>query len=100
MDLLSTIAQVGSSIFQNYKNVQAQKEINQQNLDYAKTENDITRQREDTAYQRQVVDLEASGLSPLLASGGSQVSAPVNYRADAPQLDLSGMIGACIKEYF
>lgn len=57
--------------------------VNQQNINAQRTENAITRSREDNAYQRVVRDLRAAGLSPLVAdSQGSALSQPLT----APQM--------------
>lgn len=82
-------------------------ELAQENLDYQKEyaeknfnlqqsafleqqkENALMRAREDTAFQRQVEDLKAAGLSPLAVSGGaSSQGATVG---SAPQYDMSGV---------
>ena len=74
----------------NQSNWQAEfdynKSVNQRNFDYQVSQNDLTRQREDTAIQRQVADAESAGLSPLavVGSGGassSVVSAPSSLSA-------------------
>ena len=70
---------------QNQNNWQAEfdfnKSTNERNFNYTVSQNALTRQREDTAIQRQVADAKAAGLSPLAVagSGGSSssvVSAP------------------------
>lgn len=76
-------------------NLALNKKVSEQNFDlsvdqfeYQKQLNDTLMQREDTAYQRQVSDLKAAGLSPLMVSGGASAS-PLTS-APAPQKDLSG----------
>ena len=71
----------------NTQNVEMQKEINSQNIAFQEQENEITRQREDTAVQRAAADMTAAGLSKTLAAGhpasAAALSAPV---ASAPQV--------------
>lgn len=95
----------GASIFNNERNIRAQKrandsnidlqrEMNQQNqsnwqseFDYLKQQNDLTRQREDTAIQRQVADAESAGISPLAVAGSGGASAStVNSAPSAPDM--------------
>lgn len=74
-----------------YQQEYAEKNFNLQQQSYLdqKAENALMREREDTAYQRQVADLKQAGLSPLMASGGaSSAGASVG---NAPQFDMSGV---------
>ena len=61
--------------------------LQQDQFDYQMSLNDTLMQREDNAYQRQVADLKAAGLSPLMVSGGASAS-PLTS-ANAPQKDVS-----------
>lgn len=45
--------------------------INKSQLNFTREQNQIMREREDTAYQRKAADLEAAGINPLMASAGS-----------------------------
>ena len=63
--------------------------LQQAQFDYQKRLNESQQIREDTAIQRQVADLAAAGLSPLMVSGGSSTS--VLSAPNAPQLDTSGI---------
>lgn len=102
---LGGIVSAGASIFNNERNIKAQKrannanialqrEMNQQNqenwqseFDYTKQQNDLTRQREDNAIQRQVADAEQAGISPLAVAGSGGASAStVNSAPSAPEM--------------
>lgn len=87
----------------NAANIQAQKDINNQNLDFIRSQTQAQWERDDNAYQRQVADLQAAGLSPLAATGGAPNSQPVdtpNLQAAqqfpahqiAPQFDMNSFI--------
>lgn len=95
----------GASIFNNERNIRAQKrandanidlqrEMNQQNqenwqdeFDYVKQQNELTRQREDNAIQRQVADAESAGISPLAVAGtGGASASSVNSAPSAPEM--------------
>lgn len=81
---------------QNQANWQAQfdynKSVNDRNFNYQVSQNELTRQREDNAIQRQVADAESAGLSPLAVAGSggassSVVSAPSSLSApSAPEM--------------
>lgn len=49
------------------------------------------RQREDNAHQREVADLQASGLSPLANMTGSGATAQTATSQEAPQMDINAM---------
>lgn len=70
------------------QNIQLQKEINAQNIAFQQSENEITRQREDTALQRKMADGLAAGLSPLGAMGYTGASSSV---LTAPSFDGTGI---------
>lgn len=104
-DAVGGILGAGASIFNNERNIRAQKnaneanealqrEMNQQNqanwqaeFDYTKQQNELTRQREDNAIQRQVADAESAGISPLAVAGsGGASSSVVNSAPSAPEM--------------
>lgn len=81
---------------QAQQNIDFQKEIAQKNLDLQTdafnaqlAENQLTREREDNAYQRQVADLKAAGFSPLMASNGAGAAAM--SVGSAPQYDAAAV---------
>lgn len=63
--------------------------LQQEAFNYNKQQTEITRQREDNAFQRRVADYVKAGFSPLAAQGvASSSQAPT---LTAPQLDPSGV---------
>lgn len=81
------------------RNVDFQKDIAEKNLalqtdafNAQLKENELTRQREDTAYQRQAADLKAAGFSPLMASNGANAASM--SVGSAPQYDGSSVATA------
>ena len=77
------------------------KEINDSQLDYQKEMTLKQWERDDTAHQREVADLEAAGLSPLASTTGSAngnpLSAPSPIAMQAPQIDTSAFINSMLQ---
>lgn len=79
------------------KNInQTNQNINQKNLDYNAALTQQSWERDDTAHQREVADLQAAGLSPLAATGGLHVTSPLGAPApiamQAPQFDVNSLV--------
>lgn len=68
--------------------IQMQKDINDQNIAFARSENEINRQREDSALQRSRADAEKAGFSPLAGIGGASSTYASLPQAQSP--DISG----------
>lgn len=104
---LSGIVNAGVSGHTSQKNYELQKEYAEKNyqfqreqFEYQKELNEIQRQREDTAVQRQMADYKAAGINPLTAaetggastSGGSSTSFSGVDAPQKEQVDYSKII--------
>lgn len=73
----------------NRENISFQKRTNDLNWQRQLAENNLARQREDTAYSRAARDMEAAGLSKTLAAGNPASSAAMTAaQAQSPQHKL------------
>ena len=82
---LTAATSVAADIYTAKKNLEMQKETNQQNIDMLKQ----SWAREDTAAYRRAQDLKAAGLSPVLAAGSAaSTMAPIQIKA--PQIEKIG----------
>lgn len=92
----TSLVGAGVGYYNGKKANEVNQAINQQNIDYAKSTTQEQWERDDSAHQREVADLEKAGLSPLANTTGSQVTSanmPTNPLAyQAPQFDLNGLV--------
>lgn len=88
------VAAIGSTI-SSVSSSKSQEKINAQNEQRVKSENEITREREDTAVQRRVADLRLAGLSPTLAAGSAASSSAgqIYQQTNNPAGDVANAIG-------
>lgn len=93
-EIIAAIGVIGASVAGNKINAKTQEDVNNQNLAYAQDMTEQQWQRDDSSLQRQVEDAKLAGLSPLAVTGSLNSSSPLNYTAQAPQMDLSSLVGA------
>lgn len=102
--VLGAVGSLAGNIFNYFsqkKTNESNQKINQQNIDYQTAMTREQWERDDTAHQREVADLEAAGLSPLANTTGSQVtsalSAPNPIAMQAPQIDTNSLINSVLQ---
>lgn len=88
--LIAATAAIGGSAI----NYASQQKTNEDNLAYSQSMTEEQWNRDDSSLQRQVRDAKAAGLSPLAVTGSMNSSSPLNYAAQAPQMDLASLVGA------
>lgn len=87
--LVGAAISTAGSVYTNKANIKAQQQQNQQNLAIAAMNNATQIDMANSAHQREVQDLRAAGLNPLLSAQGNGASVPQLQQASlrAPQID-------------
>lgn len=85
----SGIASTAGALYTNKKNLEYQQNVNDTNWQIAAQNNATQIDMANTAHQREVADLRAAGLNPVLSSGGSGASTPslTSMRGDSAQIE-------------
>lgn len=98
MDLFGigqAVSTVGS-IFNNERNISAAKEANEQNMALQRENRDWSERMSNSAHQREVADLKAAGLNPVLSAGGGSGAGTPSSAAAQVEAPKSADIGASV----
>ena len=102
MGLIDSLIGTVGSIFNNQQNISAAQQANQENIALQRENRDFQANMANTAHRREVADLKAAGLNPVLsAGGGSGAATPSSAAAQVEPVksaDIAGQVSQQLTE--
>ena len=102
--VLDVVSDIGTNIvnwFSQEKTNEQNRQIHQSDQDFQAAQTQAAWERDDTAHQREVADLEAAGLSPLANTTGNAVTSPLGSASpmamQAPQFSATTAINTLLQ---
>lgn len=95
---IGALISAGASIFNNERNISSAEGANEQNIALARENRDWQERMSNTSHQREIADLKAAGLNPVLSAGGGSGAGSPSSAAAQVTAPKSADIGGALSD--